>query len=150
VKQARKGMDAVLMILFVSMLSVSTNILAANLTHPVHKVVFQVDSADPAVQNLVLNNAVNVQKHYGMDNVTIEVVAYGPGLSLLTKHNKQAQRVESLAMQDIRFSACNNTIQAITRKTGKKPELDPGVKVVPGGVVRIMELEEHGYSYVRP
>jgi len=43
-----------------------------------HKVVTQVSTKDPLTQKIVLNNAVNLQKHYGMDNIDIEIVAYGP------------------------------------------------------------------------
>ncbi len=115
-----------------------------------HKLVIQVSSADPLIQKIALNNAVNVQKAYGMDNVKVEVVAYGPGLSLLTKKNKQSARIKSLAMQDITFSACNNTMKKVAKKTGKMPVLTEGVKIVPAGVTRIIELQEQGYSYIRP
>jgi intracellular sulfur oxidation DsrE/DsrF family protein len=115
-----------------------------------HKMVIQVSTDDPRTQKIALNNAVNLQKLYGMDNVTIEVVAYGPGLGLLTKKSKQAKRVESLAMQDITFSACSNTMKKIAKKKGKKPVLLEGVGTVNAGVARIMELQEQGYSYLRP
>ena len=115
-----------------------------------HRLVIQVSTADAKEQTLALNNAVNVQKHFGLDNVEIEVVAYGPGLSLLTRQNKQSQRVASLALQEITFSACGNTMKKMEQKTGKKPELTDGVNVVPAGVVRIMELQEQGWSYIRP
>jgi len=115
-----------------------------------NKVVIQVSEGDEAAQSLALNNVANLQQALGMDNVEIEVVAYGPGLSLLTKANKDGQRVESLAVQGVTFSACGNTIKAVTKKTGKEPVLLKGVKVVPGGVVRIMELQQKGYAYVRP
>ena len=85
-----------------------------------------------------------------MDNIDIEVVAYGPGLGLLTKAGNQADRVKSLAVQNIRFSACGNTIAKITKKTGKEPQLVEGVQVVKAGVSRIMELQQQGYAYVRP
>ena len=114
----------------------------------VHKVVIQVSSADVQIQKMALNNAVNLQKHYGVDNVKIEIVAYGPGLSLLTKKNKNSKRVESLAVQEITFSACGNTIKKVTKKKGKKPVLTEGVKVVAAGVARIIELEEKGYSWI--
>jgi intracellular sulfur oxidation DsrE/DsrF family protein len=52
--------------------------------------------------------------------------------------------------EEITFSACNNTMKKIAKKTGKKPHLTKGVKIVPAGVIRIMELQEQGYSYVRP
>lgn len=117
-----------------------------------HKVVIQVSSANPLIQKIALNNAVNVQKHYGPGEVEVEIVAYGPGLSIFTqsKKNKYAKRVADLAMSDITFSACNNTMKKIAKKKGKMPRLIEGVKVVPAGVVRIMELQEKGYSYIRP
>ena len=46
-------------------------------------------------QNLALNNAVNLQKSLGQDNVAIEIVAYGPGLSLLTDQSSQMKGRES-------------------------------------------------------
>jgi intracellular sulfur oxidation DsrE/DsrF family protein len=117
-----------------------------------HKVVIQVSSADAKTQTIALNNAVNVQKHFGPGEADVEIVAYGPGLSILTqgKKNKNATRVKSLAMSDITFSACGNTMKKVAKKKGKEPKLVEGVKVVPAGVVRIMELQGKGYSYIRP
>lgn len=117
---------------------------------PAHKVVIQVSTDDARTQNIALNNAVNVQKHYGIDNIDIEIVAYGPGLGLLTMKSKQAERVSSLSMQNITFSACGNTMKKVEKKTGKKPVLIDGVKVVAAGVSRIIDLQEIGYSYIRP
>lgn len=114
-----------------------------------HSLVIQVSTNDPLTQKIALNNAVNLQKHYGMDNITIEVVAFGPGLGLLTTKNKQAGRVKSLALQNVEFSACSNTMKAMAKKTGKKPELIEGVSVVPAGAARIIELQEEGYSYIK-
>ena len=115
-----------------------------------HKVVIQVSTNDPQTQTIALNNAVNLQRHYGLDDVEVEIVAYGPGLSLLTRQSKQADRVKSLATQDITFTACGNTMAKVARKTGKEPQLIEGVKVTTAGVARIIELQEQGYSYVRP
>ena len=117
-----------------------------------HRIVFQVSSGDPVTQNLVLNNVANVTKGLGPGNVTVEVVAYGPGLSILTAKNKKAAaRVQGMAMNDdITFSACHNTMLAIKKKTGHEPKLTKGVKIVPGGVVRIMQLQEQGWTYIRP
>ena len=82
--------------------------------------------------------------------MTIEIVAFGPGLGLLTKKSGQADRVEGLAMSDITFSACGNTMAAVQKKSGAMPTLLEGVNQVPAGVARIMELQEQGYAYVRP
>lgn len=124
--------------------------VAADMPEPAHKVVIQVSTDDARTQQIALNNAVNLQKDYGMDNVAVEIVAYGPGLSLLTDKSAQAQRVESLAAQNIRFSACSNTMKGIKKKSGAEPTLISGVEVVPAGVGRIVELQEQGYAYIRP
>lgn len=115
-----------------------------------HKLVIQVSTDDPRTQKIALNNVVNLQKYYGIDNVDIEIVAYGPGLGLLTSESSQAARVSSLAMQQVTFSACGNTMEAVHRKTGKMPELLDGIGQVPAGVARIIELQEQGYAYIRP
>ena len=115
-----------------------------------HQLVIQVSTDDLRTQKIAMNNAVNLQKLYGIDNVTIEIVAYGPGLGMLTKKSKYSSRVQSLAMQDIKFSACMNTMNKIKAKTGHLPKLTDGVDTVTAGVSRIMELQEQGYSYIRP
>ncbi|OOZ41043.1 hypothetical protein BOW53_05480 [Solemya pervernicosa gill symbiont] len=115
-----------------------------------HKIVIQVSSNDAKTQTIAMNNAVNLQKHYGMDNVDVEIVAYGPGLGMLTQSSAHQSRVSSLAMQDITFSACGNTKSKMEKKSGKQVALAEGVQIVPAGVARIMELQEAGYAYVRP
>ncbi len=117
----------------------------------IHKLVIQVSSKDPLTQKIALNNAANVLKAYGPGEVMVEIVAYGPGLSILTKKSKLAKRVKSMAFnEDLTFSACNNTMKKIMKKKGKMPKLTKGVKIVPAGVTRIIELHEKGYAYVRP
>src|ERR1700681_2459015 len=50
-----------------------------------HRLVLQVNTDDPAMMNLALNNATNVEQYYRDlgENVMIEVVTYGPGLHML-------------------------------------------------------------------
>ncbi|WP_245929733.1 DsrE family protein [Leucothrix pacifica] len=115
-----------------------------------HRLVIQVSTDDPRTQTIALNNAVNLQKHYGIDNIDIEIVAYGPGLGMLTEKSSVMDRVSSLSLQEVAFSACGNTMQTIEKKTGVAPKLIEGVGTVQAGVARIMELQEQGYSYIRP
>jgi hypothetical protein len=134
-------------ILLVVFLAVASLVQAGEVKN---KLVIQVSTDDPRTQKIALNNAVNLQKLYGMDNVVIEIVAYGPGLGLLTEKSGQAERVTSLALQDIHFSACGNTMSKVAEKTGKMPKLLEGVGQVNAGVARIMELQQQGYAYIRP
>ncbi len=115
-----------------------------------HKLVIQVSTDDPDVHKIALNNAVNLQKALGPSEVDIEIVAYGPGLSLMTPKSPESARVPDLALQEITFSACGNTMSKMAAKSGKEVQLVDGVRVVPAGVLRIMELQEQGYTYIRP
>ena len=111
--------------------------------------VIQVSTDDPRTQMIALNNAVNVQK--AIPGAVVEIGAYGPGLGMLTGKSKQKDRVMSMALSEgISFSACGNTMKKVAKKSGKMPALIDGVKVVPAGVTRIMELQANGYAYVRP
>jgi intracellular sulfur oxidation DsrE/DsrF family protein len=139
--------DSIKPILLVLLLSMTSFAQAGEVKN---KLVIQVSTDDPRTQKIALNNAVNLQKLYGMDNIVIEIVAYGPGLGLLTKKSGQASRVESLALQDIHFSACGNTMKKVAKMSGKMPELLEGVDQVTAGVARIMELQQQGYAYIRP
>lgn len=122
-----------------------------------HHVVFHVDENDKARMNLVLNNAANVIKYYEGkgQKVEIEVVAYGPGLHMLRADSSPvAARLETFAMEydNIAFAACGNTVAGMTKKEGKAPQLlDLGnVRVVPSGVVQLIERQGEGWKYIRP
>lgn len=151
-KMQKRAFLATLFFAPIAMFAGMTTAAAADDMGAPNKVVIQVSTADPAVQKLAINNVVNLTKAFPPGEVAIEVVAYGPGLSILTtaKKNKQMNRVASLAKSDITFSACANTMKAFEKKTGHKPKLINGVKIVPGGIVRIMQLQKEGYAYIRP
>lgn len=126
------------------------NILNAQEEKKIHKIVIQVSSSDIITQKMALNNAVNLQEYYGVDNIKIEIVAYGPGLSLLTSESLQSTKIENLVFNDIKFSACSNTIEIMKKRFNKDIKLLDDVAIVPAGAARIMELQEQGYAYLRP
>jgi uncharacterized protein len=120
-----------------------------------HRLVVQVDVNDPAVMNLALNNVSNVAQHYSEigQKVEIEVVAFGPGLHMLRDDTSPVKaRIKSMseAMPQLAFSACGNTRENMTRAESKDIPLISQAKVVNAGVVRLMELQERGWSYLRP
>lgn len=113
-----------------------------------HFVVFHISSGDAFAQKLVLNNAQNLANFYGPDKVMIEIVAYGPGLRTLFKENEYSKRIQRMSKdQGITFTACANTMKAMGRK---HEALNKVAKVVPGGVIRLTELQEAGWTYIRP
>ncbi len=124
-----------------------------------HRIAIQVDQNDPAVMNLALNNAQNVIAYYRDkdEDVDVEVVAYGPGLNMLRADTSPVKdRIAQIASTEatfpskIVFSACNNTLKGMERREGHAITIIPQARIVPSGVVRIMQLEELGWSYVRP
>ncbi len=117
--------------------------------HTEHKLVIQVSTDDLRAQQTALTNIVNIQKYYGIDNIKIELIAFGPGYRMLTPQSTLASRIASLAMQEVTFTACMNTLISVKEKTGFMPKLIEGVTTTKAGVVRIIELQEHGYSYVK-
>ncbi len=116
----------------------------------IHKLVIQMNTRDPEIQAEVLSNIVNVSKYYGVDNVEIELVAYGPGIYFITKQSEFRKRIESLMMQDVTFTACGDTLKTIKRTKGIDLDLIDDVVVVRNGVPRMMDLQQQGYSYLSP
>ena len=75
------------------------------------KIILQLSSSDPKKMNNILFNAVNLQKFYGMDNVRIRIVAFGPGMKALYKKNSPVrERIQSLLKYEIEFVGCGNTM----------------------------------------
>ncbi len=112
--------------------------------------VLQVTQADPQRWKMALNNVTNVRKFFGQDNIQVVVVAYGPGLKMLFANSPFAKRINSLSVSGAEFDACHNTMLGFKRKTGHLPKLVSSAVVVPGGIVRIMQLEQNGYDFIKP
>jgi hypothetical protein len=122
-----------------------------------HHIAIQIDQNDPQIMNLVLNNATNVIEYYRGKNedVNLDIVAYGPGLHMLRADTSPVQdrikRLKDMAFPGkIQFSACNNTKQGMEKAEGHAISVVPEATIVPSGVVHLMELQEQGWSYVRP
>ena len=120
-----------------------------------HQLVLQVNTNDAATMNLTLNNATNVAQYYKDrgEKVTIEVVTFGPGLHMLRNDTSPVKaRIETLALStpEISYKACGNTQQNMQKAESKDIPIIPQAQVVASGVVRVMELQEKGWTYVRP
>jgi intracellular sulfur oxidation DsrE/DsrF family protein len=122
-----------------------------------HRLALHVDQNDAAVINLALNNVTNVIEYYRAkgESVEVDLVAYGPGLNMLRTDKSTVQervkQLKDLAFPGkIQFSACNNTKVNMEKAEGHAITLLPEATLVDAGVVQLMELQEQGWSYVRP
>lgn len=135
----------------------ATQGVAADSAKRQHRLVIQINQNDEAVMNLALNNATNVIKYYHHkgEDAQIEVVAYGPGLNMLREDTSPVKnRIKTLKgvtfPKNLTFSACNNTKEGMEKREGHAFTIIPEASLVPSGAVRLVELQEQGWSYVRP
>jgi uncharacterized protein len=120
-----------------------------------HHLILQVNSNDPAAMNLALNNAMNVTEYYKEtgESVKIEVVTFGPGLHMLRDDTSPVKaRIETMSLSnpEISFKACGNTQANMRKAEDKDIPIIRAAEVVKSGVIRIMELQEQGWTYVKP
>lgn len=114
-----------------------------------HRVVMHLNADDENVQRGLLGNIKNLYEAVGRDSLRVEVVAHGPGLKLLTKKDStlSAEVAELKTRFGVEFTACSNTM----KKMGVQREdlIDQVDRTVPA-MVRLMELQEQGWAYIKP
>ncbi len=118
-----------------------------------HKVVYHLSETGVDKARFVLGNIQNnIEGVGGWQNIeALELVVHGPALkNFVTKtmDPELKKALERLQAQGVGFEACGNTMKAFQITLDQLPA---GAHHLPqGGVVRIMELEEQGYAYIRP
>jgi len=124
----------------------------------VHHLALQISDESPEKMTAVLNVAANVSRHYSDvgEEVEIRIVAFNAGLNMLrTDRSPVLARLKSISesLPNVVFDACANTRDSMARTEGKKPEEIPlyaGSKLVPSGAVTLIDLNEHGWTILRP
>jgi intracellular sulfur oxidation DsrE/DsrF family protein len=120
-----------------------------------HRLALQISDNDADKMNAVLNVAANASRYYSQkgEEIEIEIVAFNAGLHMLREDTSPVKpRLKSFAesMPNVSFKACQNTLDAMTKREGKKPPIVANAGMVPAGVVRLIELGEQGWTIVRP
>jgi len=123
----------------------NSTVLAADAAKK-HGIVLHVTDSIPAKWNQALNNAANLQKALGKENVEVEIVVNGPGLDMMMFDSVVANRMTTAIHDGVNLLACGSTMKA--KKVTQK-DLHEGVKVVPGGVIEIMKKQEAGWTYIK-
>ena len=128
--------------------------LAAHAAEP-HRLALQVSDNDPDKMNAALNVAANVSQYYSGkgQEVEIQVIAFNAGLHMLRDDTSPVkERLQSFAkgMPNVSFMACQNTLDNMTKREGKKPAIVKNAAMVPSGAVSLIELSEKGWTIIRP
>jgi uncharacterized protein len=111
------------------------------------RVVVQVSDDDSARWNLVLNNVKNLQQDFGAANISVEIVAYGPGIGMLKLESPVSSRLLDATNNGVAVNACENTMRG---QKLVKADMLANVTYVPAGVVEIVKRQQEGWAYLRP
>jgi len=116
---------------------------------PEHKAVYMWNKSDAGYQLSIMNSIQAMIKKYG-DNVSIAVVAIGPGLHVLAK--KPQRKVDELTYEraasfakdyNVRWVACGNTMNTLH---WEDKDMRPFAEYAEVGAAALMELQEEGYK----
>ena len=111
-----------------------------------YKAAFQVTDAEPQKWNLTLGNAHNLQKDLGAKNVTIEIIAFGPGIAMFKLGSECSDQIVEAVKNGIVISVCENSMRG---HQWKHEDMLPMIGYVPSGVSAVVKREAAGYAYVR-
>lgn len=111
-----------------------------------YKVVIQVSDPDPRLWAQAINYSENLPSELGKDNVEIEIVALGHGIGILKLDSPQGSRIPDALKRGVKISACQVTMK---RQKLTKDDMLPDIGYVPGGLVRIIELQRQGWTYIK-
>lgn len=113
------------------------------------KLVLHIDENVGARLNLALINLVNLLREVEEKNTSACILTNGPAANLL-KNNmpKDASgMINNLARKGVHFYACQNSLD----KFDISPDdLHPKCEVVKAGILKLIELQNEGYAYVKP
>lgn len=120
------------------------------LGEPTHKVVYQLNQADPAYIDSILFSAGAMLRRYD-DDIHIVITVFGPGIHLLAKQPQRPitaearARAASLAAYGVEFHACGNTLKSLNWTAA---DIVDYATVVDVGADDLMRLQEQGYAYI--
>ena len=111
-----------------------------------YRVVIQVSDPDPRLWAQAINYSENLPAELGKENVEVEIVALGHGIGLLKLDSPQGSRIPDALKRGVKISACQVTMK---RQKLTKDDMLPDIGYVPGGLVRILELQRKGWNYIK-
>jgi intracellular sulfur oxidation DsrE/DsrF family protein len=126
----------------------------ANGSHAQHRILFHVATANPVAVDEMFNDLLYILKSdrdAGIP-VLVEVIANGDGLNLLrVDTTRHAARIRELVREfpNVRFSACQNTMDRLKREEGIVVRLIPETGIIESGVAGVAQRQGEGWSYIR-
>jgi intracellular sulfur oxidation DsrE/DsrF family protein len=114
-----------------------------------HRVVMHLNSGDEKTQRGALNNIRHLYQEVGRERLQVELVVHGAGLGLLMKKTTAfASELTALKTDyGVEYTACSNTMKAMNVT---RDDLIAEVGDAAPAMVRLMERQEQGWTYIKP
>jgi uncharacterized protein len=113
---------------------------------PKHRVVFQLTESQGEAWDMLVGHVTNLRAAFSKDGSEVEVVFFGPGLSMLLKKNTAyEERLKQLADSGVTLSACQNAMRFMNVKT---EDLFPFAAQVDSGAAELARKQEAGWAYI--
>jgi len=111
------------------------------------RVVFHIDFDCTPTFELLLGNIQNLLR---VRTATVAVVANGYAVKLFTKASlgKYADTIKELVEKGVVFYICDNALSKLV-EIGRD-DISELCEIIPAGVVKLAELQEKGYAYIKP
>jgi len=111
-----------------------------------YDVVFHLDQGQDEL-NIALSNIANYFKALAEEHFSAVLLVNGPAIKLMVKDTDNCAKLTALCDQGLSLRVCNN---ALTHFGIAPAELCLCCRIVPAGVVELVDLQRQGFAYVKP
>jgi len=110
-----------------------------------HQIVFQMVTSDTLAHKAFMKQLGNI--HSVSPESSIKVVVHGPGLDMISiKKSIVTKSIQNAIEHGVVFEVCEFSMKE--RKV-EKSEVLPFVQYTPAGIIRIVELQDQGFKYIK-
>lgn len=114
-----------------------------------YKAVFHMDLNDENLFNLGLNNVTNLLLAIPEHDHELIMLFNGPAVSLMAWDDclPFLERIKDLHAKGVRFQVCQNALEKFEVTT---ENLIEEAEIIPAGIVVLIDLQNAGFSYIKP
>ena len=108
--------------------------------------VFHLDQGQ-AELDIALSNIANVFNALPEEQFTLVLLVNGPAIQLMVKDTDNCGKLLQLCGQGLELRVCNN---ALTHFHIAPESLCPTCRIVPAGILELVNLQRQGFAYIKP
>jgi len=117
----------------------------------IYRAVFHVDSDDAKQLTVALTNVTDLIRAIQEKHYELAILFNGPAVTLLQEETTLCASyytvIQWLWLVRVSFKVCLN---ALNRFAVSPDSLIYGCEIVPAGIVTLIELQQQGYTYIKP